>query len=780
MRKLPSLMIAFLMLYSFSACNQAKEKTFNDEPLAQWIDPMIGTAGHAHTYPGPTLPHGMVQLSPDNGPDGFAWDWCGGYHASDSTIKGFSHTHISGTGVQDLCDILLMPATGTIQFTPGTSDKPEEGYRSKFDPKNEKAEANYYSVYLDEPKVKAELTTTLRCGIHRYQFDEPKDQHIILDLNHGNNSKAYEATFQVVNEKTIQGVRRVNGWAKDRSVFYYAEFSEPFSDITASIDEKEIDKIQSGEGKKIILAVNFSKPVKEIVVKVGISMVSEEGAKKNFLAEANDKAFEQIRKEGFEVWNKELARVKINASEKDKRVFYTSLYHALVVPNIFNDVDGNFRGIDNQIHNCGEDSHYALFSLWDTFRAAHPLYTVIEPERNEAFVRSLIDKWKRLGHLPKWELHSNDTFCMIGYHAIPVIADAYMKGQRNFDVKEGLKAIAFTSEDEYYDGIALIKKYGYIPADLDTRTVAKALEYAYDDWCVAQMAKEMGEKDIYEKAIVRAQYYKYYFDPTDNFLKGRYSDGKFHSENFDPTAVYHHGKGYYVEGNAWHYAFFVPQDVNTHIDMIGGDEAYANKIDEMFEGENLGEQADDVVDVTGSIGQYTHGNEPSHQVPYLYAYAGQPWKTQMRVKQIIDEMYDDSREGLCGNEDCGQMSAWYILSTMGFYQVAPASNVYVLGTPRFSDVSIALANGKTFDIKAENVSDKNFYVKEVYWNGEPYHKSYITADMLSNGGTLKMVMSNEPNKAFGAAPENRPVARITDFVRTTEELLKSPVSYPEK
>ena len=506
-------------------------------------------------------------------------------------------------------------------------------------------------------------------------------------------------------------------------------------------------------------------------------MVSEEGAKKNFMAEANGKTFDQLHQEGFEYWNQELARVKIEASPRDKRIFYTSMYHALIVPNIFNDVDGNYRGMDNQIHNCGEDSHYALFSLWDTYRAAHPLYTVIEPERNEAFVRSLIDKWKKLGHLPKWELHSNDTYCMIGYHAIPVIADAYMKGQRNFDVKEGLKAIAFTSEDEYYDGVALIKEYGYIPAEKDSRTVAKAIEYAFDDWCVAQMAKEMGEEEIYKRAIIRAQYYKYYFDPADNFLKGRYLDGNFSKEKFDPTTVHHHSKGYYVEGNGWHYAFFVPQDVNTHIEMMGGDEAYINKLDEMFSGANLGDIANGVLDVTGSIGQYTHGNEPSHQVPYLYAYAGQPWKTQMRVKQIIDEMYDDTREGLCGNEDCGQMSAWYVLSTMGFYQVAPASNVFVLGTPRFPNISIALGNGKTFDIEAENVSDTNFYVKEVYWNGEPYNKSYITADMLANGGKLKMVMSAEPNKEFGLAPESRPVARITDYVQSVEELLKSPLSY---
>lgn len=777
MKKELSLFIAFLMLIPFFGCKKAEKNPIADEPLAQWIDPMIGTAGHSHTYPGPTLPHGMVQLSPDNGPGELTWDWCGGYHASDSTITGFSHTHISGTGVRDLCDILLMPSTGKTLFTPGAPNKPEEGYRSTFNPKNEKAEANYYSVYLDEPKVKAELTATLRCGIHRYQFDEQKDQHIIIDLNHGNNNFAYAAGFQVINERTIQGFRQVNGWAKDRSIFFYAEFSEPFSNVTASIDEKETGEIKSGEGKKVILAANFQKPVKEITVKVGISMVSEEGAKKNFMAEANGKTFDQLHQEGFEYWNKELARVKIEASPRDKRIFYTSLYHALIVPNIFNDVDGNYRGMDNQIHNCGKDSHYALFSLWDTYRAAHPLYTIIEPERNEAFVRSLIDKWKKLGHLPKWELHSNDTYCMIGYHAIPVIADAYMKGQRNFDVKEALKAIAFTSEDEYYDGIALIKKYGYIPAEKDSRTVAKAIEYAFDDWCVAQMAKEMGEEEIYKRAIIRAQYYKYYFDPADNFLKGRYLDGNFSKEKFDPTAVHHHSKGYYVEGNGWHYAFYVPQDVNTHIEMMGGDEAYTNKLDEMFSGANLGDVANGVLDVTGSIGQYTHGNEPSHQVPYLYAYAGQPWKTQMRVKQIIDEMYDDTREGLCGNEDCGQMSAWYILSTMGFYQVAPASNVYVLGTPRFANASIALSNGKTFDIEAENVSDTNFYVKEVYWNGEPYHKSYITADMLSNGGKLKMVMSAEPNKEFGLAPESRPVAKITDYVYSVEDLLKSPLSY---
>lgn len=732
-----------LLLAFNSACT-------SKESVVQWVDPMIGTDYHAHTFPGATLPHGLVQLSPDNGPGG--WDWCGGYHSSDSTIIGFSHTHISGTGVRDLCDITLMPQTGKPIFEFGPKDNPDLGYRSRISHTTEQAEAGYYSVFLEDPQIQAELTASLRCGYHRYTFNTSENPHVIIDFNYNNGNRTLNAEFQIVDNKTIQGIRSVKGWAPKREIYFYAVFSEPFTEVVAEIDSIKTGSITQGKGKRVTLAAMYNKPIKELTVQVGISSVSCEGAKKNYETEIANKSFDKIRQEAELAWEKELSKFKIEASDKDKRIFYTSFYHALIAPNIFNDVGGNYRGMDGKIHQVQNDNHYTLFSFWDTFRATHPLYTLIEPKRNEAYIRSIIEKWKQLGMLPMWELHCNDTRCMIGYHSASVIVDAYMKGHRNFDTEEALKAMVATAERDEF-GLKYVRELGYIPADKEGSSVSKAVEYAYDDWCIAMMAKDMGKEDIYRRFIKRALYYKNYFDPTDGFLKGRYSNGKFTNDIFDANKIYHN---HYVEGNAWHYAFFAPQDVAGHIELFGGDEAYTAKLDEMFEAETPEGHGD----VTGNIGQYSHGNEPSHHAAYLYAYAGQPWKTQQYVKRIIDEMYDDTRSGICGNEDCGQMSAWYILSTMGFYQVTPGSNIYVLGTPRFAHLTLRLDDNKIFKVEAQNLSNENYYIKEVYWNGEPYTLSYITHDMIISGGTLTFVMDSIPNKEFGAAPEERPVSCI--------------------
>ena len=662
-----------------------------------------------------------------------------------------------------------MPQVGEPKFEFGTKENPDAGYRSRISHSTEQAEAGYYSVYLEDPKIKAELTATERCGYHRYTFDNPADQHIILDFNYWNGNATRNAKFRVVNDHTIEGVRVVNGWAPKREIYFYAEFSEPFTEVVAKIDDNEMGAVTEGEGRKVTLAAKFGKPTKEITVKVGISSVSCEGAKKNFDAEIADKSFNKVRREAMAAWEKELSKIVIDAPEKEKRIFYTSLYHSLLAPIIFSDVDGNYRGMDGKIYNSGNEPHYTLFSFWDTFRAAHPLYTIIEPERNESYVRSIIEKWKQLGMLPMWELHCNDTRCMIGYHAASVIADAYMKGYRNFDHEEAMKAMIATAERDEF-GIKYVKELGYIPADKEGSSVSKAVEYAYDDWCIALMAKAMGKEDIYNRYITRAQYYKNYYDSTDAFLKGRYSNGKFTNDVFSATTIYH---SHYVEGNAWHYAFFAPQDVEGHIELIGGDDKYEARLDEMFDAETPEGHGD----VTGNIGQYSHGNEPSHHAAYLYAYAGKPWKTQQRVKRIIDEMYDDTRSGICGNEDCGQMSAWYVLSAMGFYQVAPGSNDYIFGTPRFANTQLNLTNGNTLKIVAENFAPDNFYVKEVRWNGEPYAKSYITHDMITSGGELVFVMDSMPNEEFGAAKENRPVSKITDNKMTAEELMANPAKH---
>lgn len=739
----------------WSVCLLGALVACNDAGLTRYVDTMIGTDFHAHCYPGSTLPFAMVQLSPDNGPGG--WDWCGGYHASDTTIVGFSHTHISGTGVRDLGDIMLMPAVGETQWVEGAKDRSEEGYRSPFDKTSEVASPAYYSVRLTEPKVTAELTSTLRCGVHRYRFDSPEEQYVVVDLAHGIGNRTTGAMLRRVDECTIEGVRRVTGWAKQREVWFRAEFSEPFAVVETKVDGAEGVLQDSVEGVSVVAAVRFARPADEIEVRVALSMTSAEGARLNFEAEVADVSFEEVHRRGVEAWNEQLNKIVIDedASEKDKRVFYTAMYHAMVTPNLFSDVNGDYVDMKRQRANAGADSHYTLFSLWDTYRATHPLYTIIAPQHNQAFVRSMIAKWRSSGLMPIWESHSNENFCMIGYHSVAVIADSYMKGQRDFDAEAALQGMVETSQYGAYGGIDYLMSMGYLPYDKVSQSVSKGVEYAFDDWCIAQMAAEMGDTATAKMYESRAQLYRNYFDVTDGFLKGRDSEGNLRPE-FDPTVVPHYGSGDFIEGNGWHYAFYVPHDVYGHIELIGGDEAYVAKLDEMFEAPDLDDHSGAVMDVTGSIGQYTHGNEPSHQVPYLYAYAGCPWKTQMRVRQIMDEMYDDTPDGLCGNEDCGQLSAWYVFSALGFYPVAPASNVYVLGAPRFESAEVAVGDGVTFRVKAKGVSAENKYVASVLWNGEPYTRSYITHEMVMSGGELTFNMSSEPNTSFGHELSDRP------------------------
>ena len=746
MKKL--IICAVSAFWALTACN-------NTNDLTQYVDPMIGTDFHAHCYPGSTLPFAMVQLSPDNGPGG--WDWCGGYHASDTTIVGFSHTHISGTGVRDLGDIMLMPAVGATQWTEGPKTAPEEGYRSPFDKSSEVTSPAYYSVRLTEPQVTAELTSTLRCGVHRYRFDNPEEQYIMLDLDHGIGNRTTGSMLRRVDERTVEGVRRVAGWAKQREVWFRAEFSEPFGEIETMVDGVEGTLDECAEGVKVAAAIRFAKPAREIEVRVALSMTSTEGAKRNFDAEVAGVSFDKVHRRGVAAWNEQLQKVKIDkaTSTREKRIFYTAMYHSLVCPNLFSDVDGEYVDMKRQRANAGDDSHYTLFSLWDTYRATHPLFTILTPEYNQAFVRSMIDKWRSWGLLPIWESHSNENFCMIGYHSVAVIADSYMKGQRDFDAKDALQGMIETSQYAQYGGLGELMSRGYLPYDKVSQSVSKGVEYAFDDWCIAQMAAEMGDTATAALYNYRAGLYRHYFDPTDGFLKGRDSEGNLRP-NFDPAIVPHYGDGDFIEGNGWHYAFYVPHDVPQHIAMIGGDEAYVAKLDLMFESPDLDNHSGAVMDVTGSIGQYTHGNEPSHQVPYLYAYAGCPWKTQQRVKQIIDEMYTDEPDGLCGNEDCGQMSAWYVFSTLGFYPVTPASNIYVLGVPRFATAEVAVGENTTFRVVADGLSDENCYVSEMLWNGEPYTRSYITHDMVMGGGELTFRMSAEPNPDFGKELADRP------------------------
>lgn len=752
----------------------------HSEP-AQYVDPFIGTDAHGHTFPGATTPFGMVQLSPDTDTEG--WDWCSGYHSGDSSIIGFSHTHLSGTGGADLGDILLMPGTGPVKFEPGTKADPDAGYRSRFSHKSEKARAGYYSVYLDDPRVKAELTATPHTGVHRYTFGSTTNQHIIIDLRHGIQDNVHSAAFRQVDDHTIEGWRRSNGWAADHTVFFRAEFSEPIREIKARIDSADTVGIESGEGERVVLAVFPGDHSKELEVRVGISPVSLDGAAANLAAEASGRKFDKLADAAGESWNRELSKVEVSGgSDEDKKIFYTALYHAFTAPYLFTDVDGHYRGADGEVHAAASADalpNYTLYSTWDTFRALHPLLTLVQPEVNQAVVRSMLRYYEQTGRLPVWDLHMNENNCMIGYHSVPIIADAYLKGQLPDSLGAlALEAMVQSAMQDGYGGLPYYRQLGYLPSDKENNSVSKAVEYAYDDWCIAQMAKALGKDSLYNVFIRRAQYYKNHFDPQDGFFKGRSSTGQFHAP-FDPSEISILGQGDFTEGNAWHYRFFVPQDVNTHIEMLGGDSAYMAAIDAMFDAPST--EADHSPDVSGLIGQYAHGNEPSHQVAYLYSFAGAPWRTQERVAEIKRTMYTSARDGLCGNEDCGQMSAWYVLSAMGFYPVTPGSGIYVLGTPTFKKTVIRLPEGKKFTIEAKDLTanGKNLYIQSAELDGEPYTRSYITHDLIEKGGRLVLHMGDRPNKEIGAAETDRPVSRIPeDKALTSERMLEGIVFEP--
>lgn len=775
MKKLLSVAASAIL---FASCGKQSDP-------APYVDPFIGTDAHGHTFPGATTPFGLVQLSPDTDTQG--WDWCSGYHASDSSIIGFSHTHLSGTGGSDLGDILFMPATGDVQFEPGSKANPDEGYRSRFKHTSEKAGAGYYSVYLDDPRVKAELTATPHTGIHKYTFGSTTNQHVMIDLRHGIQDNVHSAAFRQLDDRTIEGWRRSNGWAPDHTIFFRAEFSEPFSAIQARIDGFDTT-VTEGEGKEIVLAVFPKKGhAKELEIKVGISAVSLDGAAANLKAETTGKNFRQLADEAWELWSEKLGKVEVEGgSDDDKVVFYTAMYHTLITPYLFSDADGNYRGADGKVHkgvgNAANDyqgANYATYSTWDTFRALHPLLTLVEPEVNADMARSMLRYYEQTGRLPVWDLHMNENNCMIGYHAVPIIADAYLKGQLPDSLGQlALEAMVHSAMQTTHGGIGYYRQLGYLPSDKENNAVSKALEYAYDDWCIAQMAKRLGNDSLYNVFIRRAQSYKNHFDPQDGFFKGRLSTGQFQTP-FDPSEISILGQGDFTEGNAWHYRFFAPQDVTAHIEMLGGDSAYIAAIDAMFDAPST--TSDHSPDVSGLIGQYAHGNEPSHQVAYLYSFAGAPWRTQERVNEIKRTMYTAARDGLCGNEDCGQMSAWYVMSAMGFYPVTPGSGVYVLGTPTFRTTTLTLPEGRKFTIETEGLTEdgRNFYIQSAELDGQPYTKSYITHEAIEKGGKLVLHMGDQPNKSFGTNLADRPVAMIpAEDALTSEQMLSAVVFEP--
>ncbi|WP_431157374.1 GH92 family glycosyl hydrolase [Winogradskyella poriferorum] len=718
------------------------------QPLINYVNTFIGTGGHGHTYPGATLPFGMMQLSPDTRLEG--WDGCSGYHYTDSYIYGFSHTHLSGTGISDYGDVLLMP-TDRINFNNGADGK--AGYRAHFSHDNESASPGYYKVKLDSTNIDVELTVSLRSGIHKYQYPSKDDQYLVLDLDH--RDKLIDYKIQKLNDFEINGYRHSSAWAKDQRLFYHIKFSHPISNIVYDEgDGVAVVKNYKFESKKAVL--RFENPTNDpVFIKVGISAVDEKGARDNLYAEIGNKSFETVKNEAEAYWENQLNKIVVESDDIDKKTnFYTALYHTMIAPNRYQDVDGRYRGMDLNVHHADFD-YYTVFSLWDTYRAAHPLYTIIEQDRTNHFINTFLAKYDEGGIMPMWDLSANYTDCMIGYHAVPVLADAYLKGIKDYDTEKAFEAMKHSATRNKF-GLEAYKKYGFIPVDEESESVSKTLEYAYDDWTIAQMAKAMGKDEDYETYIQRAQYYKNVFDPESKFMRGRFRNTWF--SPFDPYEVNFN----YTEANAWQYSFYVPQDINGFMNLLGGPKALEAQLDELFTA-NSETSGRNQADITGLIGQYAHGNEPSHHMAYLYNFVGRPHKTMEKVYDILNTLYKNDPDGISGNEDCGQMSAWYVFSSMGFYPVTPGNNQYIIGTPFFDKASINLENGNVFTIKSYDLSDTNKYIESVYLNGENLDRTYLTHNEIMEGGTLEFYMNDNP-AIWGSRDRQVPTTEITDHI----------------
>lgn len=748
-----------LLILFVAGCARTNDTQMTEADLkTNFVDPFIGTGGHGHTYPGALLPFGMVQLSPDT--DNKDWDWCSGYHSQDSSIMGFSHTHLSGTGAIDMGDVLIMPVVGEPVFEPGAKNNPTGGYRSGFSHKSEIAKPGYYSVKLDDYNVQAELSTSLRVGFHRYTYPESTQSGMIIDLGHGLGDVTLESSLKIVDDQTITGYRHSNGFIKDQYVFFCARFSKPFEKFTSYTDGQQgAEKDVSGKICKVFLHFKTSANEK-VLVKVALSTASEEGAVKNLETEIPGWDFDKTVENAQNIWNDYLSKIDVETINDDqKTIFYTALYHCLISPNLVSDVDGSYRGWDGEVHKNEKASYYTNFSLWDTYRAIHPLYALLYPDKNVDFINSMIQRYNEIGQLPINEYGSNETYCMIGYHSIPVICEAIMQDQKGFSYELAYEAMKKSAMDDSR-GIGYMKKYSYIPSELESNSVSKVLEYAYDDWCLAQVSRKLWKMDDNAYFTKRAKFFQNQFDPSTGFMRGKKADGSWVTP-FDPKAVSILNQGDFTEGNSWQYTFYVPQDVNTLIEMMGGDEKFCTKLDTLF---NTSPTIDNerAWDVTGLVGQYAHGNEPSHHIAYLYDFAGQPWKAQEIVNKIKTTLYNSSREGLCGNDDCGQMSAWYIFSSLGFYPVTPGMDYYVVGSPSVKSATLHLANGKEFEVRTTNVSEKNFYIQSSALNGQANAKSFIKYIDIQKGGSLEFNMGEIPQKKWAIRMNERPEAKILE------------------
>ncbi|QKX03816.1 hypothetical protein HN014_02400 [Aquimarina sp. TRL1] len=748
MNKAKKILLLFLLGIIGGRCTQTESKKAVD-----YVDVFIGTKSPGHTFPGAMLPFGMVQLSPDTRNDHTSWPACAGYDYMDPSIIGFTHTHLSGTGVPDLGDILLMPTTGAIKLQAGAVTNPDEGYRSRYHHENESASPGYYSVMLEDYAVTAELTATKRVGVHRYTFSSGEEEkHIIIDLEH--RDPVVEAEFEIISDTEIAGYRRSKAWAGNQRQYFVARFSKPIQSYEVLCGDKKETKEKQFRNKKIIAALTFDPKEKEVMAKVALSAVSIEGAKKNLDAEMSHWDFEKVREEARTIWNTMLSKIEVtDADETKKEIFYTALYHSLLTPNLYNDVDGKYRGMDDQIHTAKGFTNYTVFSLWDTFRGLHPLLTILEPEITRDIVVTLQKKHEQFGEIPMWELAANDTRCMIGYHGVSVMTDAYLKGITEVDTEKVLQAM-IESANVKKRGINYYTELGFVPSNKSSQSVSKTLEYAYDDWCIAQMAKAIGKTEIYEEYAKRARFFMNVFDKETGFMRPRYSDRSWY-ENFDPASVEKTYNFNFTEGNSYQYSLFVPHDIATMVNLVGGDRAFEQWLDTLFKA-NVQEEISEDSDVSGLIGQYSHGNEPSHHIAYLYNYAGKPWKSQRIIHQILNSLYTAEPDGLCGNDDCGQMSAWYVLSSLGFYSVTPGAPEYVIGSPAFEKVTLHLDNGKQFVIKGNNAGKQRIHFSSVHLNGKEYPYSYLKHADIMKGGELVFEMTNVPNKEWGQEKKYRP------------------------
>ena len=736
--------------------------------FTKFVNPFIGTGAvdknslSGSNFPGATTPFGLVQLSPDTreNPD----DPGSGYDYNDKSIIGFSHTHLSGTGVADLYDVLLMPTIGDIKTEPGKADVPNSGYRSAYSHDQESAKTGYYQVMLKDYGINAELTATARVGLHRYTFPQSNQAHIVIDMDHSLDKKRtywvckiLDAELKVIDNKTIEGYRIITGWASLRKVYFRAEFSKPFANNIMVSGRHRYDGLSVINGNNIKAVLNFNTTQNEkVLLKVGLSTTSIANARLNMQTELPGWDFEQVVQQAQQQWEQVLQKIKVDGTDVQKQIFYTGLYHAFIQPNNLADVNGDYMATDMTIKNAPDKTHYSTLSLWDTYRAANPLYTLIAPQFTAGLINSMMRQYDTYGYLPIWQLWGEENYCMIGNHAIPVVVDAALKGIKGFDVEKAYEAVKGSSLTEHQASpFKDWEKYGYIPEDIQSQSVSITVEMAYDDWCVAQLAKKLGKTEDYEHFMKRSEFYRNLYNAQTGFFQAKKTDGKW-LEPFNPLQYGGNGGNPYTEANAWQYFWYVPQNVNGLIGLVGGNKAFNDKLDQFFTLKDLPGEVNG--NASGFIGQYAHGNEPSHHIAYLYDFSGQPWKTQFYTAKVMNELYNNSSSGYAGNEDCGQMSAWYIFSSMGFYPVNPANGVYAIGSPVLSHAEIDLGNGKVFTVSVKNPSKENVYIQSVMLNGKKYGKTYITQNDIMGGSTLEFTMGPKPNLNWGIKTDDAPLS----------------------